>query len=322
MSFEVYPTTAESIVGATDAALQLPHGVTEEVISQFLDVPPPSARNALKMATQLGLLEEIKAGVFTPRHPLAAYLVSGSLPARAAILRLVLEQYPPYKTFKQRLAVAGLAPDAATQTRALHQISAHREDILNTFVNLGTYSNSLISEGAGLFKPNEDKPDIFLSVAADAIDSKEAAELQVRRQLGAEASAWVSQQEVLDHLVTAYQRAASAKHDPRAPIVHAGNAIESFLVQLATAATVNLQNASGINAKADALHKAKTIATKHFNMLKYLGHVRNAADHGTDPDPAIGCTWIIAPSTAVQYVHVAISTIAAIEANRRGQFIV
>ena len=317
MPFEVFPSTAENLVGATDAALQAPRGVTADTVAQFLDIPAPCALNALKMATQLGLLEERKAGVFATVHPLAPYLVTGSLPSRAAILRLALEVFPPFKTFKQRLAVSGLAPDAATQTRALHQIAAHREDILNTFVNLGTYSNSLTSEGAGLIMHNEEKPETFLAIVADVIESREAAELQVRRRLGP-CAASLDQTEVIDPLVTAYQRAASAAQDARAPIVHAGNAIESFLTGVAATAGVNIQNATGINAKADALHTAKALETKHHNMLKYLGHVRNAADHGIDA--ATGHTWQVSQTTAVEYVHVSMSTISAIEGRSTGTY--
>ena len=75
----------------------------------------------------------------------------------------------------------------------------------------------------------------------------------------------------------------------RAPIVHAGNAVESFLSQLAAHHGVNVQNAHGINAKVDVLAKANHLLSKHKFMVKYLGHVRNAADHGVDAE--IGTQW-------------------------------
>ena len=83
---------------------------------------------------------------------------------------------------------------------------------------------------------------------------------------------------------------------------------------------VNLQNATGLNAKADTLGRQGALTDKHKNMLKYLGHVRNAADHGTDP--AVGHAWEISRTTAVEYVHVAMSTIAAIVAHGHQRFIV
>jgi hypothetical protein len=45
------------------------------------------------------------------------------------------------------------------------------------------------------------------------------------------------------------------------------------------------------------------------NVGKYLGHVRNAADHGIDRD--VAAQWGIRPSTGIEYVFVACSFIAA-----------
>ena len=280
MPFEIYLTTAEEIVGATDAALQKNVGIDETLVAQFLDIPAdPNAKNALRMAEQLGLVASNQASEYTPSHPFAIYLVTSVLQHKAATLRLMLEQYPPYKTFKTRLILTGLAPEAANQTRAIHNITAHRGDVLSTFISLGTYTNSLISEGAGLYKVAENASTDYLSIVNEVIQNRESAELYIRRRMGTEAADWVDHQEVLGHLVTAYQRAAFVDEDARAPIVHAGNAMESFLVQIATHFSINLQNAHGINAKADQIARANHLTTKHKHMLKYLGHVRNAADH-------------------------------------------
>jgi hypothetical protein len=43
---------------------------------------------------------------------------------------------------------------------------------------------------------------------------------------------------------------------------------------------------------------------------KYLGHVRNAADHGIDQD--VGAAWTIRPQTGLEYVHVACSFLVSI----------
>lgn len=320
MSFEIYRTTAEHIIGATDAALQKKDGVDEALVAQFLDIDDDYALKALCMANQLGLLSKNDVGRFVPSFPYAIYLITSASQQKAAILRFVLEQYPPYKTFKFRLALTGLAPAAAVQTRALHNIQAHRDIILSTFIDLGTYANSLISEGAGLFRPAEGEITDYLTVIEEVIQNRETAELYLRRRMGHEAANWVDQQEVLNHLVTAYQRLALVKEDPRAPIVHAANAVESFLSQLAAHHNVNTRNANGINAKTDRLAQESCLAIKHKFMLKYLGHVRNAAEHGIDQE--IGHIWNISQSTAIEYVHVAQSVIVDIVTYLNGKYIV
>lgn len=322
MTHEVCPTTAENIIGATDAALQKDVGVDVNFVAQFLDIPVDNARNALKMATQLGLTLEKKKDIYVPSHPYAEYLMTSNLPSKAAILRFVLEQYQPYKTFKHRLILSGIAQEAANQTRTIHNISSHREEILNSFISLGTYTNSLISEGAGLYRVAVDEPYSYLAIVEQVVQARESAELHIKQRLGVEASTWIDEEEVLNPLVTAYQKAANAEDDARAPIVYAGNAVESFLVQIAKQKGVDLKGASGINAKADILSNQKIVTKKHLNVLKYLGHIRNATDHGTDVDPDVNHTWDISKHTAIEYVHVTQSAIYAICAYLNGRFIV
>lgn len=320
MPFEIYITTAEDIIGSTDAALQQQTGVDEQLVADFLDIPLDNARNAILMAEQLGLVELEQNTGYKAIFPYAEYLVTSIPNHKATILRLVLEHYRPYKIFKFRLGITENVQEAANQVRALFSINAHRNDIASTFVSLGTYTNSLVSEGAGRYQEAGEPQEEYLLIVNDVIQNREIAEAFIRKKIGDEAANWIDLQEVLNPLVTAYQRAALADNDPRAPIVYAGNAIESFLSQIATYHAVNIAGAHGINAKADRLSQANQLSTKHTFMLKYLGHIRNAADHGLDAE--IGQSWTIMPKTSIEYVHVAQSVIAAVVASINGNFIV
>lgn len=320
MPFQVYSTSAENVIGVADACLQKPIGIDAALAAAFLDTTQDYARDALLMASQLSLLVEQPPGSFVPASQCAVFLCTSSRESKAAVLRYVLEQYEPYRTFKTRLVLTGVVGEAATQTKALHQIPAHRQVIMTTFTDLGTYSQSLISEGGGLYRPREDNPRLFLQILDQVIQDRETAELQVRRRMGAEAADWIDAQSVLSHLVTAYQRAGLSDQDPRAPIVHAGNAIESFLTQLAQHHHVSVQNSHGINAKADALANSHHLTKKHKFILKYLGHVRNAADHGIDAD--INHEWDICQNTAQEYVHVAQTVVANIVMRLNNRFVV
>lgn len=320
MPYEIYQTSAENVIAATDAALQKPEGVDNALVSAFLDTTPAYALDALKMAGELSLLTESHPGLFVPNAKCGLYLCTAVRESKAAILRYVLEQYEPYRTFKARLELTGVVGEAANQAKALHNIGAHRQVISATFTDLGTYAQSLISEGGGLYRPRQDDPKTYLIVLDQVIQDRETAALEVRSRLGQETVDWIDGQNVLENLITAYQRAAVADQDPRAPIVHAGNAVESFLSQLAAHHGVNLQNAHGINAKADVLANANHLLSKHKFMVKYLGHVRNAADHGVDAE--IGTQWDVSQTTALEYVHVAQSVISAIAAQINNRFTV
>lgn len=306
MPFSIFPTTAEDIIGATDAALQCLDGVNAAFVAGFLDCPVDNANNALLMAEQLGLLAN-QDTVFHAKNPFASYLITSSLSQKAAILRLMLEQYEPYRSFKTRLQVTGSANLAANQVRAIHVMDAHRGDVLSTLVSLGTYTSSLVSEGAGRYRLSENGVTDYLVILNDVINQRENTESYIRRKIGNDAAVWINQQEVLSHLVTAYQRLIDVNIDPRAPIVHAGNAIESFLVQIAHHYNINIVGANGINAKTDRIAQGNQLSEKHKFILKYIGHIRNAADHGTDI--AIGQEWSICTDTAIQVVHVSLTII-------------
>lgn len=254
MSFEIYPTTAEYIIGSTDAALQKPNGIDKDLVSIFLDIPQDVALNALLMAEQLDLLSQKNQGLFIISSPCAIYLCTSVRESKASILRFVLEQYKPYKTFKSRLDLStGVVGEAATKTKALHNISARRDIITGTFIDLGTYTNSLTHQGAGLYLVSSGDEKVYLKILDEVIQDRELTETSIRRRIGSEAANWVDSQDVLNNLVTAYQKASSADEDPRAPIVHAANAFESFLSQIADHYNTDLQGATGINAKVDKL---------------------------------------------------------------------
>jgi hypothetical protein len=99
--------------------------------------------------------------------------------------------------------------------------------------------------------------------------------------------------------------------------VSAGNAVESFLAEIGTATGVALNTKHGINAKAEELKGKGHLVGKLLNISKYLGHIRNAADHGADAE--VGAPWDIRRSTGVEYVFVACSFISTVidQANGR-----
>ena len=93
----------------------------------------------------------------------------------------------------------------------------------------------------------------------------------------------------------------------REAVVNAGNAVESFLVDYASKVRVPLAGKNGINSKVTHLKSQNKMPTKLSFKGQYLGHIRNAADHGIDPE--VGATWEILASTGQEYVFVSCSFI-------------
>lgn len=320
MAFEVYRTTAEQVIGAADAALQRTTSVNVETVAVFLDTTNDYAQEAVNMAVQLGLLREKSPGAFVVASPCVRYLVTSVREEKAAVFRFLLEQYEPFSVFKRRLDLSsGVPGEAAVQTKAICDISAHKDILGGTLVDLGTYANALTSQGAGLYLAPEASDRGYLNVLSEVVADRAKTEVFVRRALDRDAAGWIDGDSVLENLVTAYQRLQAVGDDPKAPIVHAGNAFESFLSQLAAHYNTNVAGANGINAKAERLRQAGHLSIKHKNMIAYIGHIRNAADHGIDAD--VGHQWSVRDRTAIEYVHVVMTAIRDLVDAKSGLYI-
>jgi hypothetical protein len=316
MPYEVPRTTADHVVGAVDAALQSPSGVTAAVVAGFLECSEESALSALTMAAQLGLVR-LDGGTFVPDSSCAPLLVVANRDQRTAVMRFLLEQYHPFCLFRSRLHMTeGVPSTAAAQTRALCGLASHRDEILATLLDLGTFSSALATQGGGLYLAPEGEEAAYMAILRQVVDDRTSAEFSVRRRIGFEEAEWVDGASVLEHMVTAYQRLAYVETEIRAPIVHAANAIEGLLVQVATSKGVQLAGATGINAKLERLAAGQAISRKHKHVGKYLGHMRNAAEHGPDPD--IGQPWGIGSNAAVEYVHSAQTYVGSVVSFQNG----
>ncbi len=304
MAVPFHSATAEQVVSAADAVGANGGKADAPFVEAFADLPSVQATKALDLACELGLLAN-SGGTYSTASPLCRFLATTALSAKAAALRVVLEDYEPFHFFRLRLAATASTTDAAKQTKARFDFSEHHEAIKDTLISLGTYTHALVAEGGGRYLPAEassgNAMDDLLAGCADAA----AAEAQVAIQLGDEAMAFVDRGEVVQPLANALLRASD---DSRGAVVEAGNALESFLVGLASAAGVSLQGATGINSKIDKLSPAQ-IPKKQAAVGKYLGNVRNAADHGVDPD--VNASWTIRYATGPEFVSVTCSFIAA-----------
>lgn len=323
MPNSVFPTTAEEIIGAADAILQKRSGIDAQSIADFRSTNLQYAENAAKMAVELGLAErDPGTSLFTPISPYASYLVTSDTKQKASVLRFFLEQFEPYQFFKNRLRITDFATDAAaTQTKATHGLTADRTEIASTFISLGTYTSSLAHKEAGRYEPTPGDGFEFLEKFGEAIADRELARTRIRGRLGEDVFAWIDTATVFEPLVDSLQTCGNAVNDSRPPIVHAGNAIESFLVQVAAHYAVNLAGKTGIISKANEIIGANHhLSAKHSGLFQYLGHVRNAADHGADP--VIGSMWTISAETALEYFQVSLSTIRSAYDCIHGNYIV
>jgi len=298
-----------------NAATASAEAVEAEFVALFADISLEQAEAALNLSEDLGFLK-CQSNTYKLASPFCRFLATPEETQKAAVMRIVLEAYVPFTTFRSRLLATADSGSAARETKALLDLDASREDIKNTLLSLGTFSQALVTAVGGKYTISSDTLENDLQVLAQSCTDDVSAERRIREQLGDEAYDAVSLPETVRPLASALLYAASG--DARSAVLNAGNAIESFLGSLAARKGVSLAGKNGINAKIDALVPLISLPRKLKNVGKYLGHVRNAADHGaTDPD--VTGTWTVRVSTGVEYVFVACSFIAAVSAWEKGK---
>lgn len=308
-------TTADAVVGAVEAVVAGHGSSTQSIVAAFLDLPAANATSALELAEDLGLLR-LNGTNYQVASPLARLLTTPVLEQRAAILRVAVESYEPYQVFRSRLHDGGgNVTTAAQQTAALLGLVEHKEIIKQTLISLGTYCHSLRSTGGGQYEVRFSFDAPLAAHLRDAVADLSEAELRVRDWLSEDARGYVDPRDVLDPLAEAYLKVSQG--DSRGAVVTAGNAVESHLVQVANDLGVNVSQAHGLGAKVAAFESAKMLPKKVLAVGRYLGNIRNAADHGVDPD--IGKAWVIRDGTGEDFLRVAITFIETTTDHKNGK---
>jgi hypothetical protein len=302
------PTTAEHVMGAVEGVVANGGEAELDLVADFLQTTPARATAALDLTVDLGLLS-LQAGTYKIASPLCRFT---SIPdQKAAVLRIVIEAYRPFVVFRERLVSTSDVTLASTQTKSLCALPAHRDEVRDTLISLGTYARALVTEGGGSYQLETGAAVNMLQILAAACTELTAAEARIRSQLGpvAEASLASLRDTVILPLADALLRAKT--RDGSGAIQAAGNAVEAHIDALAGRMGVSLAGASGIMSKLSKFGgNPRRLPMKLVHIGSYLGAVRNAADHGTDAD-INNSAWQIRDATAIEYVYVACSFIAA-----------
>jgi hypothetical protein len=178
----------------------------------------------------------------------------------------------------------------------------------------------LISQGGGRYTTSNPIPGDLILLLADAANDAASAEAAIRRIIGARANT-LDYSEVIVPLAQALLKAKAGRAADA--VREAAIAVESCLARLAQRVGVNLSGANGIIQKLDKFRTENKLPKKITESAKYLGQIRNAADHGIDVDPDVGAVWHIQENTGYNYVFVACSFIAsALEREAGGNFII
>lgn len=319
MPHEIVFTTAEDIISVTDAVLAK-NNSSLEFICEFADISEHQAINALSMGRELNLIEsEESEEVYKSNSFLGRLLVSSRNDNhKAAIMRLLIEQYEPYITFKTRCIYTDTFDLASKQVKTLYSMASTYKDIKNTIISIATYAKAMVNDGASYYKFNEDDVD-YIEIVELALKFKANDDSALKCQLGEAVYDYLDRENVFNPLSDAYSKIQNASTELKAIILYAGNAFESFLQQIADGHSISLVGKNGLMQKTDALNCV--LSKKHRGMISYIGQIRNAADHGADPEEA-GQMWEISEETAYTYPIIVANIIKNIVERENGKLYV
>ena len=295
MPFNIIFAPAEDIVGVVDAVLAKPADCKKDFISEFADISLVQTENALHMAEQLRLVTcDNATSSYTSQSYIARLMVSSRDDKhKAALFRLILEQYEPFVTFKTRYAFANSIDLACKQVKSMYSMSSDYKDIRNAIITIATYSKAMLNDGASSYSLNSDDVS-YIEILELTLKFKANDDNALRNQLGDKVCQFIDTDKVFNPLSDAYSKIQNIAIDPKAPIQYAGNAFESFLQQIADKHNISLAGKSGIGQKSDAL--SAVLSKKHRGMINYIVQVRNGADHGADADEG-GKVWNVTEGT-------------------------
>ena len=308
-----FQATAEQVVTVSEAVVSLGEGEVA-TISAFTDLPQPTVEAALKLATDLELLTE-NGTKFTSASPLCKLLRTPQDREKVAILRVMIESYEPFLIFREELEATNDVTVAAKRTKAKLDLTCHREQVKETLLSLATYSGALISGHGTNYRGDASGIWALLNELAAGSKENAGATETIQGELGRDAVGKVDHDQVIGHLADGLRHAAAGSG--REAVLQGGIAVENFLTLVSAHHGTNIANAHGINAKMSRLVQAGHYPKKLENVCKYLGDVRNAADHGSDSQ--IGAPWDVTEPTGRNYIFVAVVFIRSMVAHLAGR---
>lgn len=316
MQYEIVLTTAEDIVSVVDAALAGKDICDIQYISEFADISEQQAQNAIKMAVNMELLYFDSTSQSYKSDSLLSHLLVSARNdlQKATIMRFILEQYKPFKSFKDRYIFTQSIDLACKQLKVLYGMTTTYRDIKNTITNIATYAKAMISDGANQFVLNDDQV-TYLEILDVVLKSKANDDNALKTLLGESTYNYIDANKVYTPLSDAFSKVQNELTEGKTIILYSGNAFESFLQQIADEHSVSLVGKNGILQKSSAL--GNVLSKKHRGMIDYIGQVRNAADHGADVDEG-GKIWEVSEETSRVYPTIVATVIKDIVLRENG----
>ena len=195
-------TTAEHVVAVTEAVNAFNVRSKPVRYRHSLTLREGKRRHSW-LGGRPGALAVIQPAQYIRNSPLCRLLTGSEVAAKATVLRIVLEPFEPYVSFRERWLATADPVKASSQAKQLHSLIPHRDEIKETLLSLATYTGIFVTRSGGQYQLADEAPENSLLAIAASCADQAAAEQRVRTLIGPTAAAHVSRDEVIDLLATA-----------------------------------------------------------------------------------------------------------------------
>jgi hypothetical protein len=318
-----YPEpTAEQVVQAIEATYLLKNKADLANTADFmaLDITVPHQRqqveHSILAAQMLRLIEPVGRGSNRYRFsPLVPLMVKARDEDKRVLFRAHLSEFEPFVLFLDRLRTGILPQEAMRQVCAVHDFADDPVVAWRALESWGTYARLLVRAENGQYGPapvSETLRQLRYSLDVLSGQDQDARQFMLD-QLGQEAYGFI-EGDIRDALAATIVMALNGNDSERI-ILQACNTYEDFLRSVGYR-RVNLRGSHGIIQIINQLRNSRLIAQKHIGAIQLIGQIRNASDHGGDPDEG-NRRWHIAPTTTRLLLLAILSSMHSIALYRR-----
>jgi hypothetical protein len=300
---------ARSLPQVIDALAHFPSD-HEQGIRELLEIDADRAKALLEGAELLGLI------VDGSPDRLASLIRDASLVERRQILRLYVESFPPYSTWKRKIAQGFEPLEAARQVKAIFTIEDPPAAIRDWFLDLGGYSGSVTEEAPGITPVRGG--DVGLgSLLSGLLDSAESRTQALSDYLGP--ALWAKlPPAATEHLDAALSKLAS-NEDPSEVVREAGMAMDNYMADLGASVKGGYAGLTMGQAAKELLDDG-LLVSKQQGFTSYGTNLRNAAEHPDTDADLNGARWEITGKGALTYLRVVLDFIRSANAKLEGRF--
>jgi hypothetical protein len=266
-------------------------------ITKYLDVVEPYGIRIVRMANQLGILEEHE-GIYQVSTE-AKDLAVASVDQTPSVFKKFVADFKPFVLFCYYLLRENTVEVASRKVGVVCDIKAKPNVILKTLCGLGTYSGLLKEESNGKFIVEMDEKRLEETYVRELLKATQDvfnANLFIAYKVGDEIFGYLEREDrrLIVESLTKYGQ------NPKDAINYSGQAFESFLRHIGNLKHVDLTKKNGILEIANELKGKDVILEEHRKMSEFLSAFRNPAGHGIHKE--ILEHWVVEKDSSLEVV--------------------